>query len=53
MNDSHADDEEEEGTMKTLIILGSRNPEGQTATAADAMRAGLESAGGEIGRAHV
>jgi multimeric flavodoxin WrbA len=34
--------------MKTLMILGSRNPEGQTATAADAMRAGLESEGAEV-----
>jgi multimeric flavodoxin WrbA len=34
--------------MKTLMILGSRNPEGQTATAADAMRAGLESGGAEV-----
>ena len=34
--------------MKTLIILGSRNPEGQTATAAKAMRAGLESVGADV-----
>jgi len=33
--------------MKFAIILGSRNPDGQTARAAQAVRDGLEAAGGE------
>jgi multimeric flavodoxin WrbA len=33
--------------MRAIIILGSRNPEGQTARAAGAFVAGIESAGGE------
>jgi len=33
--------------MKFAIVLGSRNPEGQTARAADAVRQGLISGGGE------
>ena len=33
--------------MKAVVILGSRNPEGQTARAAGAFVEGLESAGGE------
>lgn len=36
--------------MKVFIVLGSRNPEGQTAQAADALAAGVEKAGGEVAR---
>jgi multimeric flavodoxin WrbA len=36
--------------MKTLAILGSRNPVGQTAQAADAVLKGVESVGGIIDR---
>lgn len=36
--------------MKVFIVLGSRNPEGQTARAADALAAGIEAAGGEVSR---
>ncbi len=34
--------------MKVLVISGSRNPEGQTARAANALRQGVEHAGGEV-----
>ena len=34
--------------MKALMIAGSRNPEGQTARAANAVLAGYERAGGEV-----
>lgn len=37
--------------MKVFIILGSRNPEGQSAQAADALATGIERAGGEVSRA--
>ncbi|MBM3188676.1 MAG: flavodoxin family protein [Chloroflexi bacterium] len=36
--------------MKAIIILGSRNPEGQTASAADALAQGIVAAGGEVSR---
>ena len=36
--------------MKFVIVLGSRNPQGQTARAADAVRQGLVAGGGEGGR---
>ena len=39
--------QKKETKMKTLIILGSRNPEGQTARAARAVLEGLTSAGGK------
>ena len=39
--------QKKETKMKTLIILGSRNPEGQTARAAKAVLEGLTSAGGK------
>ena len=34
--------------MKVIILLGSRNPEGQTARAADAVRKGIEAAKGQV-----
>lgn len=34
--------------MKSVMIMGSRNPEGQTAAAAEAFRAGYENQGGVI-----
>jgi len=37
--------------MKAMIVLGSRNPKGQTATAADALAAGLASNGCEVEKA--
>jgi len=36
--------------MKVFIVLGSRNPEGQTAQAAAALAAGVEQAGAEVER---
>jgi multimeric flavodoxin WrbA len=40
-----------EGDMNVLIILGSRNPAGQTARAADALLGGVVAAGGQGERA--
>ncbi|NPV07604.1 MAG: flavodoxin family protein [Anaerolineae bacterium] len=37
--------------MEVFIVLGSRNPEGQTAQAADALAAGVAERGGEVERA--
>ena len=36
--------------MKALLISGSRNPEGQTAQAAEAILRGVAAAGGEVER---
>lgn len=36
--------------INVLMISGSRNPEGQTARAADAILTGVEKAGGKVGR---
>ena len=39
--------------MKAIIVLGSRNPEGQTARAADALAQGMEAAGAEVERIYL